>query len=739
MHSIFSTPRAPDLVVFDFDGCIADSTTTALRCHRESLARFGVQLSDEDVHAGLGLDADDTIHRLAARHPEVDELRRTPNRLSGVLALNAELLAEADDAPVYSLIPPLFAQLAEQNVRVGIFSSSNRQRIVRILRSNALDAYVDDSLILSHHDLPRLSSAVVNGPLRPKPSGDGLRHLLHLAQVAPIHALYVGDRPEDCTAATAAGMRFLFADWSELAIPPDLSHVRVRSLLDFWALGVIDTIHPRIRDLVRAHQRGELAAFIGAGFSLEAGFDDWRDLVARVTGGPEHGDIPAGDLTKLVSHFMGKHGIAGAEHAWREIWDSLWPVRDPLRKHKILRSLGLGRIWTTNYDSLLEFTDARCQVVTEDAHLTPIDSITQIVKLNGSVHHFAAPIILSEENFSDLFSRRPELIEQLAVDLRSKTMLFLGTSLSDSLTRQMLHRVRDARSRRASVPLDYVVVKSPLPDEVTQLEREYGVVTIDVPEWSGVEHLLTVLKWHTRPHSVIVSGSMIGTSLSDKEAAFLNSVGYLLAASGFTIRIGNGPQIATHVLRGAESFFRESHSPFIHRSRIIRFNRKLAVEDFVDTEGQLTDQGSERLQRLLLDIGTFRFVQSASSSDDLYGGLRGEMCAEGDLLIAIGGDSDSEPVARSIRSAMLAERDLVHDRGVPFLPIPFVRGASRQLYDDLRLAGNTRHLGDEVHQWISELGAIEEAEEAARLTVAIAVLLAARHPSSPPPGRTQDG
>jgi beta-phosphoglucomutase len=188
-------------IFFDFNGVIINDERIHLQAYREVLAAEGVELTDEDYFASLGMD-DVAFTRAAfgrANKPLSDELAREV--IAREHALHSQLIAA--DLPVPSGVVAFIKELS-RHYDLGIVSMAERGEIDHVLD---LAALVDQFSVI-------VSAAT---DLNHKPAPDcylrGLQWLneARLAQrklpVLATECVVIEDAPPGIEAARGAGMR----------------------------------------------------------------------------------------------------------------------------------------------------------------------------------------------------------------------------------------------------------------------------------------------------------------------------------------------------------------------------------------------------------------------------------------------------------------------------------------------------------------------------------------------------
>ena len=194
-----SGPRAPlppllqdvALVIFDFDGVIADSEVISLGTLRETLEAHGLPLSPEEVRDRFLGTSLDTITKYVARHSP----RGTAEGFAAAWqeSLFAQFRSRLQPIP---LILPMLDMLRDHGIRRCVASSSSFERIGVALDALSLtDRFTD---VFS-------AEQVRNG----KPAPDLFRFAAENMAEDPAACLVIEDSPHGVKAARAAGMRVI--------------------------------------------------------------------------------------------------------------------------------------------------------------------------------------------------------------------------------------------------------------------------------------------------------------------------------------------------------------------------------------------------------------------------------------------------------------------------------------------------------------------------------------------------
>jgi phosphoglycolate phosphatase len=177
---------AYDLVVFDWDGTLMDSTRLIAACLQGACRDVGAPVpSEADALYVIGLNMADTFDRVA---PGLDAEGR------GRLAerYRHHFLAREHEAPLYGGVREMLAELHGRGRRLAVATGKARRGLDRALDATGLRAWFE------------ATRCADEGFAKPHP--DMLLVLLDITGVDPRRALMVGDTTHDLELAANAGI-----------------------------------------------------------------------------------------------------------------------------------------------------------------------------------------------------------------------------------------------------------------------------------------------------------------------------------------------------------------------------------------------------------------------------------------------------------------------------------------------------------------------------------------------------
>ncbi len=175
-----------ELVIFDWDGTIMDSTGLIARCIQDACREVGVPVpSDEDARWVIGLGASASVRYVAPTLP-ADRHAEFANRY------RSHYLSREHEAPLFDGIPELLAELRSRERRLAVATGKSRRGLDRALEASGL---------APHFEASRCAD---EGFAKPHPGM--LLALLDATGVAPSRALMIGDTTHDLELAANAGV-----------------------------------------------------------------------------------------------------------------------------------------------------------------------------------------------------------------------------------------------------------------------------------------------------------------------------------------------------------------------------------------------------------------------------------------------------------------------------------------------------------------------------------------------------
>ena len=175
-----------DLVVFDWDGTLMDSTAVIAESLQAACADVGVPVpTREEALFVIGLNMVDTFKRVV---PTLDA--EGQGRLAE--RYRHHFLAREDEAPLFPGVPAMLEDLSRRGKRLAVATGKARRGLDRALESTGLKRWFE------------ATRCADEGFAKPHPGM--ILMLLDLTAVEPRRAIMVGDTTHDLELAANAGI-----------------------------------------------------------------------------------------------------------------------------------------------------------------------------------------------------------------------------------------------------------------------------------------------------------------------------------------------------------------------------------------------------------------------------------------------------------------------------------------------------------------------------------------------------
>lgn len=325
------------------------------------------------------------------------------------------------------------------------------------------------------------------------------------------------------------------------------------------------------REYTRAIRDGSAALFVGAGVSRAAGYVDWKQLLAEIA---EELNLDVDRETDLVAlaQFHVNHHNGNRSRLNQVFIDQFLEGASLTESHRLIASLPVHTIWTTNYDDLIERTfeelGKRLFVKRrkEDFPSTRKRLDATLYKMHGDKNH-ASEAILTKEDYESYDGRREVFTNALKSDLAEKTFLFVGFSFTDPNVTYILSRVR--RLLETNGGQHYCILKPPVAADyknaddakyhVTRFNHwlkdlaRYNIQPILIDNYDEVPAILRELNRRSHLRDVFISGSVHDAAPlgAEKFGELTRKLSAELIKKDFNIISGFGLGVGGDVILGA--------------------------------------------------------------------------------------------------------------------------------------------------------------------------------------------
>jgi hypothetical protein len=328
-----------------------------------------------------------------------------------------------------------------------------------------------------------------------------------------------------------------------------------------------------LRHFASELQSGDAALFVGAGFSRPAGYVDWNELMRDIASELGLSIEKESDLIAIAQYHVNERG--GRARINRLLIDEFTKDAKLTENHRLLASLPIHTVWTTNYDDLLEtaFRENHrrpdVKTTTENLAQTLPNRDVVIYKMHGDIRQ-PQDAVVTKEDYETYEHKRSLFSTALKGDLVERTFLFLGFSFTDLNIDHILSRIRGllGQSQRGHYCImkwpdmpkggagearaEYEYKRKKLELRISDLSR-YQIHAVMVDSYDKITDILGQLNRLSHRKHVFVSGSAdsfepFGRERLDNLCA---RIGRELIRRGYKLVSGFGRGIGGAVALGA--------------------------------------------------------------------------------------------------------------------------------------------------------------------------------------------
>ena len=343
---------------------------------------------------------------------------------------------------------------------------------------------------------------------------------------------------------------------------------------------------------------GTVAIFAGAGLSAQAGFVNWKQLLAPFAAEMNLDIDRESDNLVRFAQYSQNYKSGNRAHLNEALITAFPTLAAPGTNHRILARLPIRTYWTTNYDKLIETAlgDARKladvkHVDSQLPHSKPRRDAV-VYKMHGDVDS-PQDAVLTRDDYECFQQKRRGFVNALIGDLTGKTFLFVGFSFTDPNLDHILSNIR--LRYQTGQREHYCLIRRPQRTDyisdadfhyseerqrhfVNDLKR-YNVTALQIDSYDEVTEVLLLIEKIYRRRTVFISGSAeIFAPWPEREVNdFFRDLGAVLVDNDFRIVSGFGLGVGNSLISGViERAYAKGPARLDHFLEVRPFPRDIA-------------------------------------------------------------------------------------------------------------------------------------------------------------------
>lgn len=437
-----------------------------------------------------------------------------------------------------------------------------------------------------------------------------------------------------------------------------------------------------VKKFTKAIQEGNAAVFAGAGTSVDAGFVNWKKLVAPFAAEIDLVVEKETDLIGLIQYYINsKSGNRGSIN--QEIIRRFSNLDAETEVMNLLTRLPITTYWTTNYDKVIEKGlinnnrrgDIKRKI--DDLAISRPDSDAVVYKMHGDVDspHEA---VISKDDYERYSDKNSLFVTALRGDLVSKTFLFVGFSFEDPNLESILGKVNillgDNKREHYCIQKqvleqdydnqdDYHYAKIKQDLKIKDLQR-YGIDTVLVDDYSEIPKLILNIEEEYLKNIIFISGSISDYNENwseEKVNQFCYNLSHCLVSKNYKIISGFGRGVGSSIVNGALDEIYETK--YRHVSEYLGL---FPFPQHDDGKKSLAERWTENRVQMISESGICIFIF-------------GNKTVDGEVVNA---------------SGMMEEFRIAKERGKIIIPIGSTGFAAKEIFDEMKESRDYTYLND---------------------------------------------
>lgn len=313
---------------------------------------------------------------------------------------------------------------------------------------------------------------------------------------------------------------------------------------------------------------GKIELFVGSGISSGSGLPSWKDLLL-----PLANDIgiqlkDTDDLPMIAQYIVNENSGNRNVINYR-IEECIGQKKYSLNSnHKAISNMNVNRVWTTNYDMLLEdcFEKRKPNVIRniDDLKKPRLNSNMEIIKVHGSLDDSLKDIVLTQQDYDEILFKKTAITQMLEDSLIKNSFLFIGYGYRDPDIRNLM--IAATMKCDAEYSQDHFIIINAIKQKDGEDKHEFdqreiqfklwikelkriGITALLIESYDELTDVLKEISVKSRGKSVFVSGSHneYGKELDD----FFRDYGQKLAELNDIVMInGQNQGVGVNVVNG---------------------------------------------------------------------------------------------------------------------------------------------------------------------------------------------
>lgn len=436
-----------------------------------------------------------------------------------------------------------------------------------------------------------------------------------------------------------------------------------------------------IKKFSKAIQEGNAAVFAGAGTSVDAGFVNWKNLVAPFANEIDLDIEKETDLVGLTQYYINKKRNRGSVN--KEIIDQFSSQDAETEVMNLLTRLPISTYWTTNYDKVIENglknNNRRGDIKrkTDDLAISIRDSDAIVYKMHGDVDS-PNDAVISKDDYERYSEKNSLFVTALRGDLVSKTFLFVGFGFEDPNLESILGKIKNLLGERTRD--HYCIQKNVLEQDYKNQEeysyakikqelkiedlKRYGIDTVLVDDYSEIPKLILKIEEEYFKNTIFISGSISDYNENwsqEKVNQFCYNLSRSLVSKNYKIISGFGLGVGSSVINGAlDEIYNTKYRHVSEHLGLFPFPQHDAGEK------SLAKRWTENREQMISEAGICIFIF-------------GNKLVNGEVVLA---------------SGMMEEFQIAKERGKVIIPIGSTGFAAKEIFDGMKESGDYSYIND---------------------------------------------